>query len=87
MPARTDALLAELIGQLQAATAEIRRLVYELRPPALDDLGLVAALRTLAARYDQGGPHGPRISVEAPEILVSLPPRSRWPPIGLARKR
>src|SRR5207244_3143960 len=51
-PDRTDALLAELIGQLQAATAEIRRLVYELRPPALDDLGLVAALRTLMTRYD-----------------------------------
>lgn len=51
-PARTDALLAELIGQLQAATAEIRRLVYELRPPALDDLGLVAVVRTLAARSE-----------------------------------
>ena len=27
------------------ATADIRRLVYELRPPMLDDLGLVVALR------------------------------------------
>src|SRR5919206_1395344 len=72
-PARTAALLAELIGQLQAATAEIRRLVYELRPPALDDLGLVAALRTLAARYDQGSPPGLRVTVEAPEALGSLP--------------
>ena len=73
MPARTDALLAELIGQLQAATAEIRRLVYELRPPALDDLGLVAALRTLAARYDQGSPPGLRITVEAPDVPSPLP--------------
>jgi signal transduction histidine kinase len=66
-------LLAELIGQLQAATAEIRRLVYELRPPALDDLGLVAALRMLVARYDQGGPLGLRITVEAPEFPLPLP--------------
>jgi signal transduction histidine kinase len=72
-PTRSDALLAELIGQLQAATAEIRRLVYELRPPALDDLGLVAALRTLAARYDHGGPPGLRITVAAPEPLAPLP--------------
>ena len=72
-PGRTDALLAELIGQLQAATAEIRRLVYELRPPALDDLGLVAALRTLAARYDQGSPPGLRITVEAPDVPSPLP--------------
>jgi signal transduction histidine kinase len=70
---RTDVLLAELIGQLQAATAEIRRLVYELRPPALDDLGLVAALRTLAARYDQGGRPGLRITVEAPDFPSPLP--------------
>ena len=41
--------------------------------PALDDLGLVAALRTLAARYDQGGPHGLRITAEAPEPLGPLP--------------
>ena len=73
LPARTDALLAELIGQLQAATAEIRRLVYELRPPALDDLGLVAAVRTLAARYDQGGSPGLTIAIEAPECLPPLP--------------
>ncbi len=28
-----------------AAVGEIRRLVYDMRPPALDELGLVAALR------------------------------------------
>ena len=72
-PTRSDALLADLTAQLQAATAEIRRLVYELRPPALDDLGLAAALRTLAARYDHEAPGGLRVDVEAWAFPRSLP--------------
>lgn len=69
---RADALLAELVGELQSATAEIRRLVYELRPPALDDLGLVGALTAYAARYEHGA-NGVRVAVEAPEVLPPLP--------------
>lgn len=34
-----------LTRQLQEAVADVRRLVYDLRPPALDHLGLVGALR------------------------------------------
>lgn len=69
-PPAADALLLELKAQTQAAIADIRRLVYALRPPALDDLGLVSALREQAARY--GGP-GLRVVVEAPERLPPLP--------------
>ena len=36
--------LEQLTGLLQGAVADVRRLVYELRPPALDQLGLVGAL-------------------------------------------
>lgn len=43
-------ILSDLVEQLQASTADIRRLVYDLRPPALDDLGLSEALRTFIAR-------------------------------------
>ena len=43
-------ILVDLTGQLQASTADIRRLVYDLRPAALDDLGLIGALRTFAER-------------------------------------
>jgi signal transduction histidine kinase len=34
--------------------SDVRRLVYDLRPPALDDLGLVAALREHALRLEPG---------------------------------
>jgi signal transduction histidine kinase len=43
---RAAGLLAAARGQLEGGAAEIRRLVSGLRPPSLDDLGLVDALRT-----------------------------------------
>ena len=46
-PPAAEALLEELRQDLRAATAEIRQLVYDLRPPRLDELGLVGALRSL----------------------------------------
>ena len=65
-----DTLLQELAGHTQAAIADIRRLVYALRPPALDDLGLVPALREQAEHYNQAGL---RITISAPDHLPPLP--------------
>src|SRR5215208_3810847 len=67
-----DALVVELRDELRTAIADIRHLVYDLRPPALDDLGLVEALRRLAERYGSEGGQL-RVSVEAPEDLPDLP--------------
>jgi signal transduction histidine kinase len=69
-PAQAMALLEELIGQAQTAITDIRRLVYNLRPPALDDLGLVAAIRAQAIHYEHPGL---RVSIEASEPLPELP--------------
>ncbi len=44
-PHAADALLEGLRSDAAAAVGEIRRLVYDMRPPALDELGLVSALR------------------------------------------
>ncbi len=41
---RAQALLEEMIGAAQAATADVRALIDGLRPPALDTLGLLGAL-------------------------------------------
>jgi len=49
-PAEVDILLAGLIADNRAATADVRRLIYDLRPPALDRLGLAEALRTHVVR-------------------------------------
>src|SRR5829696_1398345 len=54
-PDAADELVVELRDELRSAISDIRRLVYDLRPPALDDLGLVEALRRLAERYGSEG--------------------------------
>jgi signal transduction histidine kinase len=71
-PDTADEVVVELRQELRSAISDIRRLVYDLRPPALDDLGLVEALRQLAERY--GSKDGPlRIVVELSEDLRNLP--------------
>jgi two-component system, NarL family, sensor kinase len=71
-PEAADALLGSLREGLQAAVADIRALVYALRPPALDELGLVPALHEQAARLNATG-SGPRISIDGPDELPDLP--------------
>lgn len=66
-----EALLADLAERARDAVADVRRLVYGLRPPALDDLGLVAALREAAAQ--SAGDRGPAVEIEAPDALPALP--------------
>jgi signal transduction histidine kinase len=63
------ALLHSLKADVQDAIADIRRLVYALRPPALDELGLVAALQIQIAHYQQPGL---QISLDAPAELPAL---------------
>jgi two-component system NarL family sensor kinase len=58
--------LDTLTGQTQAAVADIRRLVYGLRPPALDELGLVGALTEQARSLG-------RIEVDGPSEDLRLP--------------
>lgn len=50
-PSAAQDQLEELTGQVRDALDEVRRLVYELRPPALDELGLVGALEEQARRH------------------------------------
>jgi two-component system, NarL family, sensor histidine kinase UhpB len=69
---------AELLESMTSEAIEgVRRLALELRPPALDDLGLQAALEGLANRYgDEFGlaidfsSRGPRIRLPAEVELV-----------------
>ncbi len=68
-PDAAEELLLELKADAQNAVTDIRRLVYGLRPPALDDLGLLGALRETAAQY---GAKGLSVSVKAPETLPPL---------------
>jgi signal transduction histidine kinase len=63
-----DAALAQLTTEVQGTVADVRRLVHDLRPPVLDQLGLVPAVVEYAARLTERG--GPAISVSAGDLPV-----------------
>ncbi len=64
------ALVDHLITDSQTVVTEIRQLVHGLRPPALDELGLVAAVRSQAAQWESGGL---RVTIIAPDPMPPLP--------------
>lgn len=65
-PATTGTLLSQLESEIELVITDIRRLVYNLRPPALDELGLAGALHEYAARL--GGETPLTISVAIPPL-------------------
>ncbi|GAC1349524.1 MAG: hypothetical protein NVSMB27_23460 [Ktedonobacteraceae bacterium] len=69
-PDEVETILKSAVTQSQQAIRDIRRLVYALRPPALDDLGLLAAIAEQLTQYRA---IGIVFSLEAPEQLPSLP--------------
>jgi signal transduction histidine kinase len=71
-PETAATLVKELQTEIRATVANIRRLVYDLRPPTLDELGLLAAVRERAAQYSNA-PDGFHVTVEAPAELPALP--------------
>lgn len=83
-PVAAETAAVEMGTELRAAVADIRRLVHGLRPPALDEFGLVAAVRQRASQYasgsdvsmDEEGPpdhQGLMVVVDAPSDLSELP--------------
>jgi signal transduction histidine kinase len=70
-PEKSIQLLQDLKGQVKGTVAEIRQLVYALRPPVLDEFGLVSAIREHVAPYT--GPNGLQVRFEVTETLPALP--------------
>ena len=60
-----------LYGEIRAAIGDVRRLVYGLRPPSLDELGLAGAVQEMARRHRHPG--GPDITVIIDGDLSGLP--------------
>jgi len=68
-----DDLLTRLKQETQHAVSDIRRIVYGLRPPALDQVGLAGALREEITRLQHKAP-GLLVSLQMPEKdLDALP--------------
>jgi signal transduction histidine kinase len=72
-PDAADAAIAALKDDTRSAIAEIRRLTRDLRPPALDDLGLAEAIRQRAAELSRGESGASlEIAVTTPGSLPAL---------------
>jgi signal transduction histidine kinase len=72
-PTAAATQLDALTAQTQQAIAEVRRLVYNLRPPALDELGLVGALQEQASTlgaFTVDGPSAPPALPAAVEVAA-----------------
>jgi signal transduction histidine kinase len=65
-----SALMTKLSKRAREIVSDVRHSVHALRPPALDELGLLGALGEGAAQY---GPAGLRVSVENTGELEHLP--------------
>jgi two-component system NarL family sensor kinase len=69
-PDRADGLLAELRGDAKQAIGDLRRIIYDLRPASLDELGLLGAL---GEQVDRFGRQGLSVTLQAPSALPALP--------------
>ncbi len=70
--AQASTALGELERELQACVTEVRRVVDDLRPPALDQVGLARAIRQRTLAFSAAA-RGPEIAVSAPSDLPELP--------------
>jgi signal transduction histidine kinase len=73
-PALAQELLADVKAEATGALDDVRRLVYDLRPPALDELGLPGAVRQQAER----------LSLRHAGLQVSVTAAGPLPPLGAA---
>ena len=69
-PDAADQLIQEAIKHAQTSTEDLRRLVYDLRPPALDDLGLINAMKTRAQHFESDEM---QLTIDFPNSLPPLP--------------
>ena len=70
-PDRADALLDGLDADLADLLDEVRRISRDLRPPVLDELGLMPALRVRAAQFADEA--NLEVIVDGPDDLPALP--------------
>lgn len=66
-----DGVLAQLKEQTKLALGDVRRIAYDLRPPDLDQLGLIAAIREHISAVEYPGDL--EILLDTPESLPALP--------------
>jgi signal transduction histidine kinase len=67
-PAKTHKILDDLQTGIEGTLVSIRQLVYELRPPLLDQMGVVGAIRDFVNQHEGGG----LVNLHLPQTLPAL---------------
>ena len=86
-PVEAERELDILRTELRQAIADIRRLVAGLRPPALDELGLIAAMQERIGRFQSGGLDAGEGGIQMVQLVVPdvLPPLGAATEVALFR--
>lgn len=69
-PELVDQLLAQMETDIESTLNDVRRIVYDLRPPELDQLGLSGAIQAFANQYSR---NGLQIDIHLLEACPALP--------------
>jgi signal transduction histidine kinase len=72
-PQEATKLLETLEAQVEQAVTDVRRVVYGLRPPALDEFGLVRALQLHASQLEATAP-GLTVTLDLPQETIGQLP-------------
>ena len=70
-PQAVGDLLSQLKSQIKSSLGDVRRIAYDLRPPALDQLGLLPAIQEHITSLELPGDL--EISLDAPDSTPELP--------------
>jgi len=70
-PQAVEDLLSQLKAQIKSSLGDVRRIAYDLRPPALDQLGLLPAIQEHITSLELPGDL--EITLESPDSTPELP--------------
>lgn len=85
-PARARAVVARLREEVVAAVEDVRRILDGLRPPALDEIGLVRAVQARAAVLTDRTAGRLRVEVEVDDPLPHLDPETETAAFRIAEE-
>lgn len=71
-PEKTAKILDDLQNGIEGTLTNIRQLVYELRPPLLDQLGLIGAITHFVSQHESGVEINLNLPVELPSLKAAV---------------
>jgi signal transduction histidine kinase len=71
-PEKTAKILDDLQNGIEGTLTNVRQLVYELRPPLLDQFGLIGAITDFVNRYESGVEINLKLPTQLPALTAAV---------------